>query len=99
MLRGHKQAPEILVSLERMKALRIIHQTFGTETIDEYLFNNGNKLNSKYSECYTCNTVQYYQPVKLRNKMIKRFPNCFVDKLGPEDKVNCRPIIYKAGGR
>ena len=28
VLRGHKQAPEILVSLKRMKALRIIHPTF-----------------------------------------------------------------------
>ena len=38
VLCGHKQAPEILVSLERMKALRIIHPTFGKETIYQYLF-------------------------------------------------------------
>ena len=53
VLRGNRQTPEILVSLEKMKALRIIHETFGSETIDEYLFNNGNKLN-KYSEIYIC---------------------------------------------
>ena len=43
VLRGNKQAPEILVSLERMKALRIIHPTFGKETIDDYLLKNENK--------------------------------------------------------
>ena len=53
VLRGNRQSPEILVSLERMKALHIIHETFGSETIDEYLFNNGNKLN-KYSEIFIC---------------------------------------------
>ena len=111
ILRGHKQAPEILVSLERMKALRIIHPTFGKETIDDYLLKNENKSYSKYSERYVCNSVQYYKPpkssfrepseeeAKLRDKMIKRFPNCFVDKLGPEDRVNCRPIKLEVDER
>ena len=49
VLRGNRQSPEILVSLERMKALCIIHETFGNQTINEYLFNNGPSLN-KYSE-------------------------------------------------
>ena len=31
--------------------------------------------------------------------MIKRFPNCFVDKLGPEDRVNCRPIKLEVDER
>ena len=106
VMRGHKGTPEILVSMERMKVLRIIHPTFGKETINEYLFKESrNKYcKSKYSELYQCNTVQYYKPAKssirepseeeakLREKMIKRFPSCFVDKLGPNDKINCKAI-------
>ena len=34
VLKGNKQSSEIQVTLERMKALRIIHPTFGTETIE-----------------------------------------------------------------
>ena len=83
--------------------MAIIHPTFGKETIDDYLLKNENK-SSKYSERYVCNSVQYYTPpkssirepsegeAKLRDKMIRRFPNCFVDKLGPNDRVNCKPI-------
>ena len=110
VLRGNRQSPEILVSLERMKALRIIHKTFGSETIDEYLFNNGNKLN-KYSERYMCNSIEYCQPAKksvreptkeeakLREKMIKKFLDNFVDKLGPNDRVNCKPIKLEVDER
>ena len=29
---------------------------------------------------------------KLRKKIIKRFPSCFVDKLRPNDRINCKPI-------
>ena len=38
VLQGNKQSPEILVSLEKMKELRIIHPTFGRQTIDEFLY-------------------------------------------------------------
>ena len=64
VLRGNKQAPKILVSLERMKALQIIHETFGSQTIDHYLFNIGTNSN-KYSERYMCNNIEYYQSPKI----------------------------------
>ena len=38
------------------------------------------------------------EEAKLRDK-ITRFPNCFVDKLGPEDRVNCRPIKLEVDER
>ena len=94
-----------------MKALRMIHPTFGKETIDQYLFKNENKSYLKYSERYICNTDQYYKPpknsvrepseeeAKLRDQMIKRFPNCFVDKLGPGDRVYCRPVKLEVDER
>ena len=41
VLRGNKQNPEILVSLEEMKELRIVHPTFGRQTIDYFLYNTG----------------------------------------------------------
>ena len=66
-LRGNKQSPEILVSLERIRTLRIIHETFGGQTIDEFLYNNGSNSN-KYSERYNCNNIDYYQPPKSELK-------------------------------
>ena len=110
VLRGNKQAPEILVSLERMKALCIIHKTFGNQTINEYLFNNGPSLN-KYSERYMCNNIKYYKPAKdslreptkeeksLREKMICKYPESFVEKLGPNDRVICKPIKLEVNKR
>ena len=56
VLRGNKQSPEILVSLENMKRLGIVHPTFGRQTIDQF--------SSKYSERYQANSIQYYQPTK-----------------------------------
>ena len=64
-----------------MKKLRIIqiHPTFGKETIDDYLLKYSIREPSE-------------EEAKIRDKMIRRFPNCFVDKLGPNDRVNCKPI-------
>ena len=64
-----------------------------------------------YVICVTCNTVQYHQPAKnsirepseeeakLRDKMIKKFPDNFVDKLGPNDRVNCKPVVLEVDER
>ena len=41
VLRGNKQNPEILVSLEMTKKLKIVHETFGLQTIDDFLYNTG----------------------------------------------------------
>ena len=61
--------------------------------------------------CVTCNTVQYHQPAKnsirepseeeakLRDKMIKKFPDNFVGKLGLGDRVNCKPIKLEVDER
>ena len=70
------------------------------------MFNNGNKLN-KYSESNMCNNIEYYQPAKnsvreptkeeamLREKMIKKFPENFVEKLGPIDRVKSNLLSWK----
>ena len=66
VMAGHKGSPEVLVNLERMKALRIIYPMFGKETIDEYLYKESrNKFSkSKYLEIYQCNNIKYYKPAK-----------------------------------
>ena len=58
-----------------------------------------------------CNNIEYYQPAKnsvreptkeeamLREKMIKKFPENFVEKLGPIDRVNCKPIKLEVDER
>ena len=48
---------QVVVIRDRMKALRIIHESFGSQTIDEYLFINGHFSNA-YSERYMCNYVE-----------------------------------------
>ena len=66
VLRGNKQSPEILVSLEMMKKLRIIHPTFGKQTIDEFLYQTEHTNMNKYSDLYNCNSIQFsnYTPPK-----------------------------------
>ena len=39
VLRGNEQNPEIFVSLEMMKRLRIVHETFRFQTIADFFFN------------------------------------------------------------
>ena len=39
VLRGNKAEREILVSLQNMKKFCIVHETFGLETIDDYVYN------------------------------------------------------------
>ena len=64
LLRGNKQNLEILVSLEMMKKLKIVHETFGLQTIDDFLYNTGPTIGNKYSERHTYNDIQFYQPTK-----------------------------------
>ena len=66
VLRGNKQSPEILVSLEKMKELRIIHPTFGRQTIDEFLYQTEHTNMNKYSDLYNCNNIKFshYTPPK-----------------------------------
>ena len=92
VLRRNKN-PEILVSLENMKKLGRVHPTFGHQTIDRSLFNQYH-ISNTYSERYQANSIQYYQPTKsdikepskeekeLREKLIGKFPDTFVEKLG-----------------
>ena len=54
-----------------------------------------------------CNNIEYYQPAKnsvreptkeeamLREKMIKKFPENFVEKLGPIDRVKSNLLSWK----
>ena len=106
VLRGNKQSPEILVSLEMMKTLKIMHPTFGKQTIDEFLYQTEHTNMNKYSDLYNCNSIQFsnYTPPKtvlrdpskeekqLRENLIDRFSSQFVDKLGPEDRLSVPPI-------
>ena len=39
------------------------------------------------------------EEAKLREKMIKKFLDNFVDKLGPNDRVNCKPIKLEVDER
>ena len=91
------------MSLEMMKRMRIFHETFGLQTIDNLLFNQ-HTLGNKYSEKYNCNNIQFYQPAKseikepsreeneLRDKLIRKYSDTFVDKLGKEDRISVPPI-------
>ena len=112
VLRGNKQNPEILVSLEKMKELRIVHPTFGRQTIDDFLYNTtGTTFKNKYSELCNCNSIQFYQPTKtvlkepteeeryLRDKLIGKYSETFVDKLGPEDRFKVPPIKLEVDRR
>ena len=104
VLRGNKSCPEILVSLEKMKELKIIHPTFGRQTIDEFLYQSEHNTKNKYSDLYNCNNIQFYTPSKtvlrdpskeekqLREKLIDKFSSQFVDKLGPDDRLAVPPI-------
>ena len=110
VLRGNKQNPEILVSLEMMKKLKIVHETLGLQTIDEFLYNTGT-IGNRYLERYNCNNIQFYQPTKiylkeptkeekdLRDKLIGKNSETFVEKLGPEDRIRVPPIKLKVDQR
>ena len=105
VLRRNKN-PEILVSLENMKKLGIVHPTFGHQTIDQSLFNQ-HHISNTYSERYQANSIQYYQPTKsdikepskeekeLCEKLIGKFPDTFLEKLGKKDRISCPPISLK----
>ena len=66
---------------------------------------------SSLSRGGTTYSLIFYQPAKnsvrepseeeakLRDKMIMKFPDNFVDKLGPNDRVNCKPIVLEVDER
>ena len=99
VFRGNTQEREILVSLQNMKKFGIIHETFGLETINDYVYKMNTNESSNYSTVYQVNSLKYYQhqttkmelkePSEegkhLRDELIKRFPKHFVDKLGKID--------------
>ena len=90
--------------------MRIVHETFGRQTIDEFLYNTGPNSN-KFSERYNCNNIEFYQPPKselkeptkeeksLRDKMINEYPENFVEKLGLEDRIRVPPIKFEIDKR
>ena len=58
-----------------------------------------------------CNNIQYYQPTKselkeptkeekeLRDKLVGKYSETFVDKLGPEDRISVPPIKLEVDKR
>ena len=58
-----------------------------------------------------CNDIQYYQPTKselkeptkeekeLRDKLVGKYSETFVDKLGPEDRISVPPIKLEVDKR
>ena len=87
-----------------MKNLKILNETFGLQTIDDFLYNNGTTIGNKYSERYNCKSIQFYQPTKtelkeptkeekdLRDKLIGKYSKTFLGKLGPEDRIKVPPL-------
>lgn len=89
----HNFGDDSAATMENMKKLGRVHPTFGHQTIDRSLFNQYH-ISNTYSERYQANSIQYYQPTKsdikepskeekeLREKLIGKFPDTFVEKLG-----------------
>ena len=65
---------------------------------------NQHTIGNKYSERYNWNNIEFYKPTKseikehsreekeLRDKLIKKYSDTFVDKLGTEDRIDVPPI-------
>ena len=91
-----------------MKNLKILNETFGLQTIDDFLYNNGPTIGNKYSERYNCNNTQFYQPTKTelkeptkeeRDKLIGKYSETFVEKLGLEDRIKVSLIKLEVDKR
>ena len=68
VFRGNQAEREILVSLQNMKKFGIVHETFGLETIDDYVYKIDMNKPSNYSTVYQVNSLKYYQPTKRELK-------------------------------
>ena len=51
-----------------MKKFGIVYETFGLETIDDYVYKINMNKPSIYSTVYQVNSLKYYQPTKRELK-------------------------------
>ena len=78
--------------------------------MDQFSFNQL-LIGNKYSETYQANYIQYHKPRKseikessreeneLREKLIGRYSETFVDKLGKNDRISVPPIRLEVDKR
>ena len=99
VLRGNETERELLVSLKNMEKYSIVHLTFPFETVEQYLM-----INENYSTAYKIANLAYSTPSKrdikkpskehrkLKDKIMEKYTNIFVEKLGKKDRLNCSPL-------
>ena len=96
---------EVLVLLGLMKSWDLIHQSFPSETVSDYMYRLNNKGFQAYSSLYSFQTQLFNESTplkepsreckKLKAEITKEWQDCFKEKLGPQDRMKVPPVKLK----
>ena len=95
-------ASEVLVSLGLMKKWDIMYDTFPEETVSDFLEMKTNKVKFAYSSLYSVHSDIYNKSVNIKQPsrqckdlkldIVKKWGDCFKEKLGPNDRMSVEPV-------